>query len=138
MTKEQILKMKAGPEMDLLVAQVIFGSKAKVIYWSDGTGGFSTSGPVNYGSLPYYIPSGEPFGTQRLMLLPPYSSFIAVAWQVVEKLQEGHMVTIKDCTLDGKDAWRLVLDCDDDNLDGISLTAPEAICKAALIATIEE
>lgn len=113
MTKEDILAMGAGQELDALVAKEIMGME---------TSRLGTS---------YQFVWVSPPGSWS----PPalYSTDILAAWEVVENLIEitMHMnlagywrVFIGDVRTSSKPIWA----------DGA--TAPEAICKAALIAEL--
>jgi hypothetical protein len=63
---------------------------------------------------------------------PAFSAKIETAWRVVEKLQEQHTIKLNDCTLDGDAGWVCSLDGED--IGEVALTAPLAICLAALKA----
>ena len=113
--------MKAGRELDALIAEKVFGQT--IVY----VGGHPhlTEGNDNYlgGDCPYF------------------STRIADAWLVVEKMR-GHEKrynfgieeTNKFIGDDLTDGWEAYF-CDDDySNEGFALTAPLAICLAALRA----
>jgi len=70
--------------------------------------------------------------------VPRYSTDISAAWQVVEKFSSGYRIVISTTRY----PWDCRIYADDKELrcvaDASGKTAPEAICKAALLATIEE
>jgi hypothetical protein len=98
MTREEILNMPAGREMDALIAERVFKTTEDDDWGSDGLLSFSTD--------------------------------IAAAWQVVEKLKPNYPLLDMYCIGDwassfGDGEWGY----------GYAETAPLAICRAALIAT---
>jgi hypothetical protein len=70
MTRDEILNMPAGREMDALVAEKVFGRKTA---WFSGPGG-----PVITGGTMAKVSTWTP--------IKPYSTDIAAAWEVVEKM----------------------------------------------------
>ena len=76
-----------------------------------------------------------PGGFQRIDC-PHYSTNIADAWEVVEKMVElGHKVEIESCY---NNTWRCGFTKDFvTNQCPYALTLPEAICKAALFCELE-
>lgn len=73
MTKEEILKMEAGRELDALIAERIFG-------WKEGT-------------LEEYKAQVEKYGEgatafDEMNILPHYSAEIAAAWEVVKMMAD--------------------------------------------------
>ena len=126
MTRNEILNMPAGREMDALVAEKVMG-------WSRGT--YHSDG-VDY--------LRDPEGTSHLNV-PQYSTDIAAAWQVVEKIRTKYpVIRISTGDLMGKywqchmaDAWREVSHEDDSDWFANAPTAPLAICRAALLAVMD-
>lgn len=128
MTREEIEKMEAGREMDALIAEKIFKTPDQHIYHID------------------YDPEGNKFADGVKESIPHYSTDIAAAWLVVEK--------IKDHSLDGRASYYFTVEYDRDNknwrcgfkmmydgfYDGYTIesTAPLAICKSALILSLTE
>jgi hypothetical protein len=104
MTREEILAMPAGRELDAIVAKAI-GYVSLTTHWN---------------------PIDNMYGT-----LPHYSTDISAAWEVVEKLQQDFMFIDIFSTSDSYNV--LVTNGDAVNAE----KAPEAICKAALIAVME-
>jgi len=122
MTREEIFELKAGPELDRLVAEHITG-------WKEGEKG----------------PRVAKWGVGILgeKVLPRYSTDIAAAWSVVEKLVNlGWLVNLLSpwkgnatyhwtCYVErqGKSGW--------EKLEVAGDSAPAAICRAALLAMIK-
>lgn len=76
-------------------------------------------------------------GTRRWASVPPYSSEIAAAWLVVEKLSGmGHGLVLQDWTYKGSAAWAALYDLANAHDTGhiMNESAPVAICLAALRA----
>ena len=117
MTKEEILIMEAGIELDILVAESIMG---------------------------YQVFAGMTSATSPLIITTSqvlsYSRDISAAWQVVDKLKEEKLLFI-DIFWD-YEAWF----CRIEDIDGKTIgaselacdSAPEAICKAALLAKVKQ
>jgi len=136
MTRDEIQAMEASPELDKLVGEKIFGYS---IYHYD----------KDVPERCYYMltdDKGDPVtpyegwhtGERKTEEeawgdCPNYSEDIGAAWEVVEKLKEKYAVAVVSykssvlCKIQAPDS---------DSFDADSKTAPEAICKAALIAEI--
>jgi len=142
MTRDEILNMPAGREMDALVAEKVMGwINVEKTTWSnfraDGTrfgGGEELRGtpPNHYDINPVMYP------------VKNYSTDIAAAWQVVEKMQAAHewyfhfgnklyIFNIVDDNGEPEEDHRITLVA-----HNTSHTAPLAICRAALLAVMEE
>ena len=65
MTRDEIMMMKAGRELDALVAEKVMGF------------------PVKIGDI-----TGEPYHAQFGYSMPNYSTDIAAAWEVLEKFTD--------------------------------------------------
>jgi hypothetical protein len=130
MKRNEILKMPAGREMDVLIAE-------KVMKYKPGT--FGVDAPVK-----------SQHGDWIVRPVPFYSTDIAAAWEVVNKIHtmvDGHSGLLDDdqnyLTLVGGDwaaTFGVVFDDDEwyDHLGEWPLaakaeTAPLAICRAALL-----
>jgi len=142
MTKEEILAMEAGEELDALIDKEIFSGNGCVhdLYWVD---------PDEYACSKCHkqFVSPEPWA---------YSTTISAAWQVVEKMRDSHRYNIKRIE-EGRNAkgqyddtfvnfCSLLMDVLGIEIKeyayGATLTimralSPEAICKAALLAKLE-
>lgn len=129
---EQIDTMPAGAEMDALVAISLFGWSN--LQWRDadhyvspGCGRNSSSPAGYYGKGP----NMECFLTHR------YSTDIAAAWLVVEKLRDSDQlesIALGNWEDSRWTKWVVTLRCFADDQDGRGETAPLAICRAALKA----
>ena len=122
MTREEILRMPAGREMDVLVAKKIMGCKAV----------------MNRHGFPFcecaeHQHSGYSEEDDAFPLLLCYSDEISAAWFVVERLTDSE--SLNDCELRTSiRGWR----CDFGGEYVNAETAPLAICRAALLTTLEE
>ncbi len=116
MTRERVLAMKAGRELDADIAEKIMGIKVHFEYSPDG--------PV------YLLDSTLLNGRYHVK---NYSTNISAAWDVVEKMQETKLVRLfangEDyiCKIGG-DLMFCISKCN---------SMPEAVCKAALLAVME-
>ncbi|MBA7631314.1 hypothetical protein ES703_38845 [subsurface metagenome] len=148
MTKEEILAMEAGEELDALVSEGIMGCPKPDFIPEHALELALAGSPVRYngwlcicfydeGDVPKWIPD-------------PYSTDISAAWQVVEKMKD--MIDNKrnqllcclkiHCDIPGE-AWDIhwsysELSIMDDGHKDHKLplswfSLPEAICKAALL-----
>lgn len=140
LTKDEIVEMQPGRELNALVLETVFGFPRKKLfppeYYEEGDEPFA-----HY----YYIPSGKPKRTHMIdaCMVPDFSGSIAAAWLIVDKLvntgycpsilsdDDGHWCmsfsgicgvghSFSAATTDNDTIW-----CD---------TAPEAIAKSALLA----
>jgi hypothetical protein len=122
-TKEKIMAMKPGRELDAIVSQKIFG-------WQI-TPSLRESSNYNRGIHPY---------TEKVTYFPSPSTTIADAWEVVEELQRKHpMFTFNIQRRDYTKSvlvwidWRQGHNENIPNLYVEADTLPEAVCKIALI-----
>jgi hypothetical protein len=135
--REKILEMEAGRELDSLVAEDVMGWKMAIAtdgtteYWDNGTfcGGKRVE-PVTGGfRLDDYSNTWNP------------STNISNAWEVLEKMRERFDWVGIDSVMKSRYRCliidRIVLDGKETIGECIADTAPEAICKAALLAAIE-
>lgn len=128
MTRDDILSMSAGKELDELVAEKVMGWKRTGQCWKDDRGNTRTIELTSFGSF-------EP------------SQDISAAWEVVEKLKDGYQYfyTGWDYPTETYFAQFIEAIATDDEvgvelreINSISETAPLAICRAALLAVMEE
>jgi hypothetical protein len=135
MTHEEILAMKPGRELDCLVAEKFFGYKVE---WLP-----NPRHPHEHGKnvaiepmtcSPPHLFKG--WWCPTYWEIPHYSTDIAVAWQVVEKMQERDWmgVMISPAMGHGWKGWAVNFGGDDSLVYGETL--PEAVCKAALLAVM--
>jgi len=123
MTREEILRMKASPELDRLVAERVMG-------WREGQKETLQSLKCGIGIL------GE-------KALPRYSTDIAEAWKVVDKMLDGGWACEiyspnNPYALEDTDKWAVVFArCELLDHRAEASSAPLAICRAALLAVLE-
>jgi hypothetical protein len=124
MTRDEIVKLEAGREMDALVAEKVMGWELRT-FKNDG---------VDFWHIP---------GTARCELdAPRFSSDIGAAWEVVTHMQRPddetgyHEYYFKlECTVAAKPVyWYAWLG----EHEAEAATAPLAICRAALLAVMED
>jgi len=118
-TRDDILKMEAGPEMNALISSVVLKQGEYIQH------------TTKLGTIQHVIkiPSGD------LVLPDNHSTDIAAAWYVVEKMRtQGRIIMlvfdeeVKVEYLDNKPIPLILARAD---------TAPLAICRAALLATVQ-
>jgi len=114
MTHDEIDKMEAGRKLDALVAEKVMG----------------LSGPFDV------CDCGWPGNHIGKTLIPPYSTSISAAWEVVEKLKaDGTTIDIQSRT----PGWTVIVDeLYDSGVEVRAPTAPVAICFAAIKAITGE
>lgn len=144
MTREEILAMKPGRELDCLVAEHIFG-----YWWADGPK-YDYDGPCEWERI--LVPPAISREEMKRYNFPPkgkipktffvheeYSTDIAAAWEVLIHIGMQGQVGFS-----GGDDWFCEIDSgwhDDGtakNFKATGYTAPEAICRAALLAVMTE
>lgn len=124
MTRNEIEKLQATRETDALIAQMLFG-------WTDA-GIHSIIGPVRW----FRRNDGSCVSEKQL---PNYSTNIVYAWDVFEKLVEIEKFPTLHCGPTEYTDWpiysvKLVNPSTD---EVFATTAPLAICRAALLAVME-
>jgi len=126
-TREEILKLEPGPELDRLVAERVMG-------WKEGKDfGVGESGIV------WYIREGPKyFERTRIEAWSP-STDIAAAWQVVEKLANRGIVVVVESEGALNNIYEVLFyRWGSDAIVGIARgSICEAICRAALLAVME-
>lgn len=90
-----------------------------------------------------YIPSGKPPRTHMIdaVAVPSYSTDIAAAMQVVEKMRECYPQIWFTCGFAGDDKWMAGFEwanTSDGSVSVIAESLPQAICEAALQVTKEQ
>ncbi len=117
--------MEAGRELDALVAEKVMG-------WRDVRPGHYTGSPgTMYGKAPQPQPWDSPQDrTKGVSFVPFYSTKIADAWEVIEKLADRDPMIAMWGYEDGTAGWF----CDFEGIKDHARTAPHAICLAALKA----
>ena len=133
MNEEQIRQMEAGRELDAMVGAKVF----EIDKWCpDGEGEFD---------LICTCECGPPRTWHARQPLPHFSTDIAAAWEVVERLYDEHWIVGIGSLAENPRGWRCEL-CNmwpDDferaptDIEANGDTAPLAICRAALLAVME-
>lgn len=146
--------MPAGREMDALVAEKVMGLKRHSIIKAQ-IGGFCKPGcdgsseDDEYSgcscnekgdgwkckwcdSLWHSKPTREASMDNFCRFFRSYSTDIAAAWEVVEKI--GGMLNLTSNPYNGSGEWRASFNSPNPNPPGYALTAQLAICRAALKA----
>jgi hypothetical protein len=133
LTRNKILKMEAGREMDALVAEKVFGGPEahKDWYWWDGAN-MVWSNDTAYGAKPILIPA--------LFAGPHFSTDISAAWEAVEKMKQGGHIFTFEMVTDDEDQYSAGFERKMEDYkpiwSGFGDTAPLAICRAALLAVV--
>jgi hypothetical protein len=117
MTRDEILKMKYGPELDALVAEKVFK------YWNvEMYEGKLVHGENNMNGWP--------------VVTPHYSTEISAAWKVVEN---NFMTGTQELRIGARGkAFQFTCYHNGNKGEAVAETAPLAICRAALLAVSEE
>lgn len=133
MTRDEIMSMEPGRELDCLVAEKVMGYK--VSFWSlhlAEDGSKEELIPNNLGDCALQVM----YKDNIWQCIPSYSTDISAAWEVRQRIHD---------TIGGT---KIISVCDDfpeecqiwDGMKYISVranTVPEAICKAALLAVMD-
>jgi len=115
---DAILVLPAGRELDAIVAEKVMGMR--VLRHADGS--ISEGGQGNE-------------RVRRDAKIPMYSTSIAAAWEVVEKLLSGGRSIVMTCGIDSLPTFFVRIG-DDPGEFVAENTAPLAICRAALKAVM--
>lgn len=132
MNRDEIMNMQPGRELDELVLEKVFGRTVTDDFRTVGE--FAVASEFAIWEFDNKFPNQQPPET-----CPRFSTNIAAAWDVVEKLQERNRRICLANYLDG--AWAVsVRDGGGGYIVGenVFLTAPKAICMAALLCIIQE
>ena len=121
MTRDEILNMPAGHELNKLVAEHIFGMRIEENHGL--AGGF------------YWVGNGVQFGDMRVQNVPDYSTDIEAAWEVVDKLVR-FSITIESFSKGVLCRFFSAGQTAAGDAVGWADTAPLAICRAALLAMV--
>lgn len=130
MTRDEILNMPAGREMDVLIAEDIMGLK---LWYGDPTG-FNITENITYWQTEYVDNDGE-----YCVTCPRYSTNISAAWEVMERLKIITKVagtnTIRIYPTLGIGVNIMGLNEPEEWI--VADTASLAICRAALLTVLE-
>jgi len=118
MTREEILNMPAGREMDALIAKEVMG-------W--------VLNPPNVRGHGWLIHDHKMIGINSL---PYFSTDIAAAWEVVEKEEHGFSLWVSGVRSAPLCKAEIIIG--DNRYGCYANTAPLAICRAALLAVLED
>lgn len=131
MTREEIMNMPAGREIDDLMATKVLGFRKEI-----------SSTMIGYGGKPVYQYCEGILVRYKGVFLPHYSHDIEAAWEVVKNIvgNKGFKLDQFDLSYihDGENtfAWVCTFDNHGGSLEDMTDadTAPLAICRAALLA----
>lgn len=140
MTRDEILALKPGRELDVLVAEKVMGTP---VHWERAV---AIGNRIEWVRCePYRV--GEIRRTEDDKPVPPYSTDIAAAWEVVEVLRNNHFaVRIETNRFDNM--WLVKVWSNDTHpMGGFALWGDsgdarhpegvaEHVCKAAVIAVM--
>lgn len=130
MTRDEILQMEAGREIDALVAELVMGwtKVRKASTWE-------SAAMIYSGTFVYTI--GVTPDQKTNDVIPYHSTDIAAAWQVVEKMRLVGVSMWIGPHLDNE--WAVQIKPSINNYHEFvrADTAPLAICRAALLAVME-
>jgi hypothetical protein len=141
LTKDKILSMVPGPEMDAFVEEIIFGKrwvKHKEVIINETIRKVETWIP-DWGS-----PNHPPAGTFAGQTPPERSTDISAAFEVVEKMMSlGYRYVMRGNYEGNGLHWvgfdlQEWADCNPPWQSPIVKSLPEAICKASLIAVMNK
>jgi hypothetical protein len=138
MTRDEILNMPAGREMDALIAEKVMGECAHTLhnYAKDNRDDFGDyitwrcrKCKKAFRGLAY---------SNRDIVCEHYSTWIAAAWEVVEKMQ-GDWWKMEFLTgIHAAEFEKPNMKCEDQTYhEATADKMPLAICRAALLATLE-
>lgn len=157
MTREEILAMEPGRELDAAVAEYVLGYKNRVVLyeWADRKSRKHpvvafTDNPGEIGTYRAFVNEhGEKVscGKPHWVHIPSKcSTDIADAWEVAEKLSAHETVISRKEQIRGVLTYNVQIfnrskkhpdECWKGLIDISAKTAPEALCKAALLAVME-
>ena len=144
MTKEEILAMKTGRELDVLVAEKVMGHPMPDFIPEDALDLYLAGSPIHYDSWACVCRYDE--GDTPKWVPDPYSTDISAAWLVVGKVcnwdVDDNMLVLKGQAPDPTEPiggenegwWEAEINGTGGKVVAEGKIAPEAICKAALIA----
>lgn len=134
MKRDEILNMPAGRDLDALIAEKVMG-------WTRETYWVATL-TIATGQREDEERSGlmGPDGIRDVDNYPCYSDDIAAAWEVVEKLRYEYSITVETTRTRRQEilAGFFVPNSYKPTARAVADTAPLAICRAALLAAMEE
>ncbi|MDP9676242.1 hypothetical protein J2W97_002237 [Paenibacillus jamilae] len=141
LTREQVLAMESGVDLDAMVAEFVFG-------WTRITGPTQDyHGPVEHGDV--LIPPNTS-ADEALRMMPPkgsipftyfvnrhWSKSISGAWTVLGNMKKYTFDLFWSDSRDESEQWVCIFTSNDQKHYKVyGGSAPEAICKAALLAVL--
>ena len=150
MTRDEIMSMEAGPEMDRMIAEFM-NAEPEITPIVSNDGGQSAcavasrSGPwESKRDLQLWLEEQNHRGLlvgyriEHWHRYPDYSTSISDAWEVWEKLpMDSQGLLIARCSVANADEYQAAIHVQGDAVWVSGDTAPLAICRAALISTME-
>jgi hypothetical protein len=134
MTRDEILNMPAGREMDALIAEKVMG-------WFWKTEGYTRLGFMEGDRFRYGVVRGGGTADEYTSNLPNYSNDISAAWVVVRKHPHYFSLVRSNETGWRPAPWGAMLWLcrfyAPGKFEAKAETAPLAICRAALLAIME-
>lgn len=142
LTRKEIVKLKAGSEMDRLIAEMVMGwtHVSKDHQWNYFTNMPCYGWPKEYYGAP---PEADirPDLEANWHRVPDYSTDIGPAWRIVKKLKESMIVRVesyRDHATAGIAYLTSAIEPDFLSSFATADTVELAICRAALIAALED
>lgn len=132
MTRDEILNMPAGRDMDALTALKFFGW-----HWENVLEGFLMPPSHHPAMLNNWAGEWDENGYPNW--LPEYSKIISLAWEVLEMIQKfGWSFELTDTDMQGDYVIRIWQPRGIKKYAARAESAPLAICRAALLTTLED
>lgn len=137
MTREEILSMPAGIEMDALVQKHIFGIKQRYACFADGyIPDNCCENPEDCTVAERLVKEGRKYPDDceewRELEHILYSNDIAATWMVVEKMQD----CLHLCEHGKEGTWEACFCYAGPGKEASANSAPLAICRAALLSVL--
>ena len=129
MPNTDALTMDAGPDLDAIVETEVMGKPGCFVDAIAINGQWVVARTW----LPEgYEPHKPPGGWSAGVMPPHYSTDIAYAWRVVERLRAKHPFRLRDLDGPPSGSWRALFEYGLSDIVGGGATAPLAIVRAAL------
>lgn len=117
--RERTLSLSPGPSMDYTVATRLLG-------WSDIT-------EDEHGRLTGYCPR-----RRRYYPVPPFSKTFSAAWQIIDHMKRQSFRIRIDESWHTRRPKASFINLQEEDFNAYAATVPEAICKAALLTTVND
>jgi hypothetical protein len=139
MTRDEIMNMPAGREMDALIAEKIFKLEGVNYYGRPNLGPWVIVEQDDATGLYCWVGDGSDFDEHRIYSVPLYSKDIESAWAVAAKGSsfgvDNYSTISQEEAADGIVRWTSEIYIDRWG-EADADTAPLAICRAALLAVM--